>query len=78
MAVAFLTTHVDFTTLCAGAIGAMEPSVPWESDFLVLRRRCYAETDDGGLPRRRAIWKSILRWKGLPLDAGVPSTPLAT
>jgi hypothetical protein len=73
LAVAFLTPHVDFTTLCASAIGAMEPSVPWESDFLLLRRRCYAETEDKRLAAATRDLEEYFAMEGLPLDAGVRS-----
>jgi spermidine synthase len=78
LAVAFLTTHVDFATLCASAIGALEPSVPWESDFLLLRHRCYTETADSRLAAATRDLEEYFAMEGLPLSANVPSTPLVT
>ena len=78
LAVAFLTTHVDFTTQCASAVGALEPSVPWESDFLLLRHRCYSETSDSRLAAATRDLEEYFAMEGLPLNANVPSTSLAT
>jgi spermidine synthase len=78
LAVAFLTTHVDFPGLCANAVGALEPSVPWESDFLLLRHRCYSETSDSRLAAATRDLDEYFAMEGLPLNANVPSTSLAT
>ena len=77
VAIAFLTSHVDFKGLCAGAIGALEPNVPWAADFLALRRDCYAETGDGRLAAATRELGEYLSMEGLPLDAGIPSAPLS-
>jgi spermidine synthase len=78
LAVAFLTTHVDFTTLCPSAVGALEPSVPWEGDFLLLRHRCYTETADSRLAAATRDLEEYFAMEGLPLNANVPSAPLVT
>jgi spermidine synthase len=75
VAVAFLTSQVDFKGMCAGAIGALEPNVPWAADFLALRRNCYAETGDVRLAAATKELGEYLSMEGLPLDAGV--TPAA-
>jgi hypothetical protein len=76
VAVAFLTSHVDFKGTCADAIGALEPNVPWAVDFLALRRDCYAETGDVRLAAATRELGEYLSMEGLPLDAGVPATAL--
>jgi hypothetical protein len=75
VAVAFLTSHADFKAMCADAIGALEPNVPWAGDFLALRRDCYAETGNSRLSAATRELNEYLLMEGLPLDAGVPSTP---
>jgi hypothetical protein len=45
---AALTRQLDFAGLCAGAVGALEPDVPWNDGFLQLRRDCYQAS---GSPR---------------------------
>ena len=75
VAVAFLTSYVDFKGMCAGAIGALEPNVPWAADFLALRRNCYAETGDVRLTAATKELGEYLSMEGLHLDAGV--TPAA-
>ena len=77
VAVAFLTSHVDFKGTCADAIGALEPNVPWAADFLALRRDCYAETGDVRLAAATRELGEYLSMEGLPLDAGVSSNPAA-
>jgi spermidine synthase len=77
LAVAFLTSHVDFKGLCAEAIGALEPSVPWAADFLSLRRNCYAETGDMRLAAATRELGEYLSMEGLPLDAGLSATALS-
>jgi hypothetical protein len=77
MAVALLTSHVDFKTLCADALAAFEPNVPWAGDFLALRRDCYAETGSARLAAATRDLNEYLSMEGLPLNAGVPSTPPA-
>ena len=73
VAVAFLTSHVDFKGMCADAIGALEPNVPWVAEFLEFRRNCYAETGDLRLAAATRELGEYLSMEGLPLDAGVPS-----
>jgi spermidine synthase len=77
VAVAFLTSHVDFKALCVDAIGALEPNVPWAGDFLALRRDCYAETGDMRLAAATRELGEFLSMEGLPLNAGVPGPPLS-
>ena len=77
VAVAFLTSHADFKAMCADAIGALEPNVPWAGDFLALRRDCYAETGNSRLAAATRELNEYLSMEGLPLDTGVPSTPAA-
>jgi spermidine synthase len=74
VAVAFLTSNVDFKGLCADAIAALEPNVPWAGDFLALRRDCYAETGSVRLAAAARELNEFLSMEGLPLDAGVSST----
>jgi spermidine synthase len=74
VAVAFLTSNVDFKALCADAIGALEPNVPWSGDFLALRRDCYAETGSTRLAAATRELNEYLSMEGLPLNAGVPAT----
>ena len=74
VAVAFLTSHVDFKALCVDAIGALEPNVPWAGDFLALRRDCYAETGDMRLAAATRELGEFLSMEGLPLNAGVSTT----
>ena len=71
VAVAFLTSHADFKALCADAIGALEPNVPWAGDFLALRRDCYAETGNSRLAAATRELNDALSMEGLPLDMGV-------
>jgi hypothetical protein len=71
VAVAFLTSHVDFKGMCADAIGALEPNVPWAADFLSMRRNCYAETGDVRLAAATRELGEYLSMEGLPLNAGV-------
>jgi hypothetical protein len=78
VAVAFLTSHVDFKGMCAGAIGALEPNVPWAADFLALRRNCYAETGDARLAAATKELGEYLSMEGLPLDAGVTPAALSS
>ena len=74
VAIAFLTSHVDFKALCTDAVGALEPDVPWVGDFLTLRRDCYAETGDSRLAAATRELNEFLLKEGLPLDRGVPTT----
>jgi hypothetical protein len=74
VAIAFLTSHVDFKALCTGAVGALEPDVPWVGDFLTLRRNCYAETGDSRLAAAARELNEYLLKEGLPLGTGVPTT----
>jgi spermidine synthase len=78
VAVAFLTSHVDFKGMCTDAIGALEPNVPWAADFLALRRDCYAETGDVRLAAATKELGEYLSMEGLPLDAGVSATALSS
>ena len=71
VAIAFLTSQVDFKGMCADAIGALEPNVPWAEDFLALRRNCYAETGDLRLAAATRELGEYLSMEGLPLNAGV-------
>jgi spermidine synthase len=71
VAVAFLTNHADFKAMCADAIGALEPNVPWAGDFLALRRDCYAETGNSRLAAATRELNEYLSMEGLPLDTGV-------
>jgi len=57
--------------MCADAIGALEPNVPWAEDFLALRRNCYAETGDLRLAAATRELGEYLSMEGLPLNAGV-------
>jgi spermidine synthase len=74
VAVAFLTASVDFKALCADAVGALEPDVPWVGDFLALRHNCYAETGHSRLADATRELNEFLLMEGLPLNAGVPAT----
>jgi hypothetical protein len=74
VAIAFLTSHADFKAMCADAIGALEPNVPWAGDFLSLRRDCYAETGNSRLAAATRELNEYLSMEGLPLDTGVPAT----
>jgi spermidine synthase len=77
LAVAFLTSQADFKAMCADAIGALEPNVPWAGDFLSLRRDCYAETGSSRLAAATRELNEYLSMEGLPLDTGV-SSPAAS
>jgi hypothetical protein len=48
---ALLTPVADFPRTCAAAFGALEPYVPWRSEFLLMRRDCYQTTGDPRLAR---------------------------
>jgi hypothetical protein len=74
VAVAFLASNVDFKALCADAIGALEPDVPWAGDFLAMRRNCYAETGHSRLAAATRELNEFLVMEGLPLDTGVSTT----
>ena len=71
VAIAFLTSTADFKALCADAIGALEPNVPWVGDFLALRRDCYAETGSARLAAATRELNEYLLMEGLPLNTGV-------
>jgi spermidine synthase len=71
VAIAFLTSAADFKALCADAIGALEPNVPWVGDFLALRRDCYAETGNARLAAATRELNEYLLMEGLPLNMGV-------
>ena len=73
IAFAFLTPLVDFAALCGSALAALEPNVPWASDFLIMRRRCYQETGDPRLAVATRELNEYLSMQGLPLGAGVSS-----
>ncbi len=66
-----LTRLVDFGGLCRGAIGALEPNVPWNEGFLAMRRDCYRLTGD---PRAAAAVRDLEEFfarEPLPLATGV-------
>jgi hypothetical protein len=70
-ALAVLSTNADFKGLCAQAVGALEPNVPWAVEFLTLRRNCYAETGDQRLSAATRDLNEFLSMTGLPLDSGL-------
>jgi hypothetical protein len=77
VAVAFLTANADFKGLCAGAVRALEPHVPWSGDFLALRRACYAETGDPRLDVATRDLNEYQTMEGLPLNRGVATRSAA-
>ena len=64
-----LTRQVDFPGLCAGAVGALEPDVPWNDNFLRLRRDCYRVTNSPRLALASRDLEEFLRNAAQPLVA---------
>ena len=66
-----LARIADFPGLCAGAIGAFEPHVPWNREFLAMRADCYAQVHDPRAGAADADLRTFLAGEALPLSAGV-------
>jgi spermidine synthase len=73
LAAAYLTRPADFRGLCRDAIGKLEPDVPWNADFLTLRRGCYEMVDDPRLAVAARDLNEFFARESLPLAAGIPT-----
>ena len=62
-----LTVHFDFRGACQEAIGELEPHVPWNQAFLVMRRDCYQATNDPRLATALRDLDEFLSREPLPL-----------
>jgi len=67
-----VTRLVDFPGLCADAVGALEPHVPWSESFLRLRRDCYQATNNPRLPVASEELDEFLRNAAQPLIVPTP------
>jgi hypothetical protein len=69
---AFLARQADFTGLCRAAIGKLEPAVPWNGEFLEMRRRCYEAVGDPNAAVAARQLAEYLAREPLPFAAGLP------
>lgn len=68
-----LSRRADFRGLCRDAVGRLEPHVPWNVDFLTVRRGCYEITGDPRLEIATKELNEYLSRESLPLAAGLPT-----
>ena len=65
---ATLARSIDPRGLCPGAVGALEPHVPWNRAFLSLRLQCYAALGDRRLDAAKRDLADFLSHEAVPLN----------
>ncbi|MFT3776104.1 MAG: fused MFS/spermidine synthase [Minicystis sp.] len=70
-----LSARLDFRGLCADAIAAQEPHVPFEREVLALRRECYVAVGSPKLGLAEREVDDFLRREPLPFSTGLTPAP---
>jgi hypothetical protein len=70
-----LSMHIDEPRICADAVGALEPHVPWTLPFLILRRDCYARGRHAATPAAERDLARFAAGEGQPLSSLVSLAP---
>src|SRR5207302_4276735 len=68
IAQAQLSMRIDEPHVCADAVGALEPNVPWTLAFLILRRDCYARGRNAAVPAAQHDLAEFGAREGRPLS----------
>jgi len=63
---------LDWPRLCTEALAPMEPAVPFDSELLLRRVRCYEATHDRRLPAARRDLAELIAHAPMDFAAGLP------